>query len=186
MGAAGLKWSVLMRCRLSLCDALCAARFFLPGLGCRRLCGRPACRILLLVVQRFPSTNVTWIGERLAAGDAGAADIRQHVMARYASPLAAYVERSSLRELGDAHEVVNGFFAADLCREGFFERWHASGIKLRRWLMNGLHLHGRSLLRDHHRSRETGGAPDEHALRIETDAARAFERGWAERLLAEA
>lgn len=139
------------------------------------------------MIDRFPSTHLTWMGARLAAGDEGLADVRRQVMERYAGPLIAYVQGSTLRDLGEPHEIVHGFFAENVCREGYFEQWQASGAKLRRWLMNGLLLHGRGLRRDRQRSREAALVPDdEGSLAVEVDAERAFERSWAERLLSEA
>lgn len=140
------------------------------------------------MANAFPSTNATWILERLCAGDEGRRDVRQHVMARYARPLAAYVQGSSLRDLGEADEIVHGFFAAALARDDYFERWQASGARLRRWLLNGLLLHAKGLRRDRgrERARLAGDLEDAEVVARERSAERAFERAWAERLLAEA
>jgi hypothetical protein len=140
------------------------------------------------VANAFPSTNVTWILERLSAGDEGRSDVRQHVMARYARPLAAYVQGSSLRDLGEPEEIVHGFFAAALARDDYFERWRTSGARLRRWLLNGLLLHAKGLRRDRgrERARIACDLEDAEAIGREASAERAFERAWAERLLAEA
>jgi DNA-directed RNA polymerase specialized sigma24 family protein len=114
-------------------------------------------------VDHFPSTHATWIDSQLTLADEGggaspaAQDarraLRQHVMSRYHEALLAYVKGSSLRELGEADDIVAGFFAERVGSPGFLKEWRASGMPLRRWLMNGIGFHGRGLLRDRIRER---------------------------------
>ena len=155
--------------------------------------------------DHFPSTHATWIDAQLtiaeegdraaAAGDAaataraaGARDaLRRHVMERYAAALRAYAGGSSLAELGEPDDLVNGFFAAALDRPDFFRDWRSHGGPLRRWMMNGLLFHARGVRRDRGRIREHG-AGDASALEAlaggqEDGAERAFERAWANALL---
>ncbi|MEY3020818.1 MAG: hypothetical protein RIS86_14, partial [Planctomycetota bacterium] len=58
--------------------------------------------------SEFPTTESTWIDDRLAEGDAGRAELHARVMSRYATPLRAYVLGSSLRSLDDPDALVNG------------------------------------------------------------------------------
>jgi len=96
----------------------------------------------------FPTTQATWIDEQIKGGDAGIARANEHLMPRYATPLRAYVLGSSLRTLDDADALVNGFFATRLALREYLEHWRASGLPLRRWLVNGLLLPGRERIRE--------------------------------------
>lgn len=162
-------------------------------------------------VDHFPSTHATWIdaqltiaedGERAAAaGDPVAAaraaearsQLRRHVMERYNGALGAYVSGTGLRTAGERDELVAGFYAGALADPAFFTRWRASGMPLRRWLMNAISFHCRGLRRDALRERGRiapaagvqwldgsqapgGGGPGGAA---EADAADAFDRAWA-------
>jgi hypothetical protein len=156
-------------------------------------------------VDHFPSTHATWIdaqltiaedGDRAAcAGDGvgraraeGARDaLRRHLMERYADALRAYVRGSSLREMAEADELVNGFFADVLSRPAFLREWRFHGGPLRRWMINGLLFHARGIRRDAARRREhgVGDAATLEALAPEQEASavRAFDRAWANALL---
>jgi hypothetical protein len=81
-------------------------------------------------------------------------------MARYAAPLAVFVRGSSLARLGEPAEIVNGFLASRLSDARFLEAWAASGMRLRRWLMNGILFYGQGLARDRARAEARGGAVD--------------------------
>ena len=157
--------------------------------------------------DHFPSTHATWIdaqltiaedGERAAAaGDASGrvraanahAAVREHVMSRYATALTAYVSTPALRDVAERDEIVGGFFARTMGDPQFFVRWRASGMPLRRWLMNAIAFHCRGLVRDAQRERRrvdgAGGAltdPTDAADRLpgkEPDPADAFDRAWA-------
>jgi hypothetical protein len=142
--------------------------------------------------DRFPSTHATWIDAQLtiaersrAAGDAAregnAIDaLRQHLMERYHGALRAYVCGGSLRRLGEPDELVGGFFAERACRPGFLVQWRESGLPLRRWMMTGINLYGKSVIRERSRDREAPvGQVDEESLVEDSDAVRAFERAWA-------
>lgn len=170
-------------------------------------------------VDHFPSTHGTWITVQLDTiadaerdvdeGALGAAArreqvaqvrraLREHLMARYAKALAAYVSGPDFRQLGEPDDLVGGFFARALSQDDFLARWRQSGMPLRRWLMNAMSFHCRGLVRDRMRERNrTSSAtqprefPKSHSLRSraadsEHDAGRAFERAWALSLVNEA
>ena len=143
-------------------------------------------------VDHFPSTHATWIDAQLtiaersrAAGDAAGevsaiGSLRQHLMERYHAALRAYVLGGSLRKLGEADELVGGFFADRACGPAFLAQWRASGLPLRRWMMTGINLYGKSIIRDRTRDREhPGGDIDPGSLVDDSTAERAFERAWA-------
>lgn len=148
-------------------------------------------------VDEFPSTHGTWILSRLdemrGGGDeAGAAlaELNGHVMRRYAQPLAAYARASSLRSVEEPDELVNAFFASRLSRDGYLAQWHASGLPLRRWLVNGMLLHARERARSRRMvagEAERVAAADPASLeRHEPSAYQTFEREWARHVLSEA
>lgn len=85
----------------------------------------------------FPSTQRTWLADRLQEGDAGLAHARRHVMDVYAHPLGVYYKGSSFRWLGEPDDMVRGYFADRLSREEYLEKWMHSGRQLRFWLIVG-------------------------------------------------
>ena len=145
-----------------------------------------------MATDHFPSTHATWIDAQLtiaergrAAGDAAVESnaieaLRRHLMDRYHAALRAYVCGSGLRRLGEPDELVGGFFADRACRPGFLDSGRASGLPLRRWMMTGINLYGKSLVRERTRDREVPvGVVDEESLVDMSTAERAFERAWA-------
>jgi hypothetical protein len=116
-------------------------------------------------VDHFPSTHATWIDAQLtiaersrAAGDAAGESnavtaLRRHLMERYHDALRAYVLGGSLRRLGEVDELIGGFFAERACRPGFLAQWRASGLPLRRWMMTGINLYGKTIVRERTRDR---------------------------------
>jgi DNA-directed RNA polymerase specialized sigma24 family protein len=97
-----------------------------------------------------------------------------------------------LRDIAEPDELVHGYFAHALADATFLDRYLASGMRLRRWLMNGLLLHARSVIRDRSRARRREGAPLDTAppnaitATPESNAESAFDRAWALALLSEA
>lgn len=87
----------------------------------------------------FPPTAMTWLGAQVRGTDVAS---RQravgHVMSVYYEPLLVYVKGSSYRTLGDAEDLVSGFFSDRLERGDYLEKWLASGVPLRAWLIRGL------------------------------------------------
>lgn len=141
-------------------------------------------------VDHFPSTHGTWIEgqlERIAAhagqqsvSDATAA-LRKHLMERYYEPLCVYVRAQPLIALGEPADIVGDFFARDVDAVSFLARWRQSGMPLRRWMMNAMALHCRSLARDagrearrHDRAVDVGAVAESGSR-----AERAFDRAWA-------
>jgi hypothetical protein len=131
----------------------------------------------------FPSTNHGWIGTQLALGEVGRAAVVQHVMSSYAVPLERYLRGSSYRAAGEAKELVQGFLADRVTQTDFFARWMDSGMKLRRWLMNGFLFYLRETVRRNQRAPQTlesDPSDDREA------AHRQFEREWGLALVARA
>ncbi len=83
----------------------------------------------------FPTTQSTYLGRILAAGRLGRLEAGRHVMSVYKEPLKVYLRGSSFRDLGDADELVEGFFADRLEREGFLTDWVRSGRRFRFWVI---------------------------------------------------
>ena len=141
----------------------------------------------------FPTTHATWIAAQIARGDAGRAEVHDHVMRRYAGPLRAYVLGSALRTLDDADALVNGFFVTRLSRGDYLAKWQESRLPLRRWLVNGLLLHDRERMREL-RKNSGGcegcacgtGCESVDAIGLEPSAFEGFERAWSRALLGDA
>ncbi|MEY3027406.1 MAG: hypothetical protein RLZZ238_2303 [Planctomycetota bacterium] len=145
-------------------------------------------------MTEFPTTHATWIASQLARGADGRAVVHDHIMRRYAGPLRAYVEASSLRALDDADALVNGFFVTRLAREGYVANWQQSGLPLRRWLVNGLLLHARERQREMRKAARDGeggecggcGCATPCEVGLEPSAFERFERAWSRALLGDA
>lgn len=136
----------------------------------------------------FPTTHATWLRSRV---ESAPDEARRHVMQRYLDPLVAYARASTLRSLGEPAELVNDFLASRLADDGYLVRWKASGLPLRRWLVNGLitHSRNRATTDARRRGRLQGVDPSEleaSAASPETDALLALERAWAMRVMIEA
>lgn len=140
--------------------------------------------------DHFPTTRLTTLLHELRESTAGGdARLRATLMTRYAEPLAIYARGSSLREIAEPADLVHGFFASALADPAFFERYQSSGMRMRRWLMNGLLLHARSVARDRTRLARREGAPMASvagASSTEPTAEDAYNRAWALALLSEA
>jgi DNA-directed RNA polymerase specialized sigma24 family protein len=142
----------------------------------------------------FPTTQATWIDERLAEGAGGHDALNAHVMERYAAPLAAYARASTLRAIDEPDALVNGFFATRLSRGDYLAAWRASGLPLRRWLVNGLLLHGRERQREQRKAARDGeagpcggcGCATPCEVGLEPSAFVEFERAWSRALLSDA
>ncbi len=106
-----------------------------------RLCG------VRMKKDVFPQTMRTWIDDRLREGGRGRAAVNRHLMEVYFHPLRVYYLGTRDRWLGDADDIVQGFFADRLSKESFVEDWLASGLPLRRWLCNGLCFYLKELRR---------------------------------------
>jgi hypothetical protein len=148
--------------------------------------------------DHFPSTHLTSLLHELRTAvfdpsaphpPAGHARLAELVMQRYAAPLEAYARGSTLRDIAEPADLVHGFFASALADADYFRRYQASGMRLRRRLMNGLLLHARSAARDRSRAaRREGTTLDGVAAPIaaERTGEEAFDRAWALAILSEA
>ena len=148
----------------------------------------------------FPTTQGTWLrtqveGMNAVAGNpalAAAARINAnaYVMERYAGPLAVFVRGSSLSRLGEPEELVNGFFASRLSDAAFLAGWSRSGMRLRRWLMNGMLFYGQGVARDRMRAAARGGLVEPRELDeragADVQGESDFERAWALAVVREA
>ena len=146
--------------------------------------------------DHFPSTHVTWIASHLSvlaasrdtdphAAAQAARELRTHIMARYREPLLAYATASSFRFLGSPDDLVHGFFADRAARPDYLREWQGSGLRLRRWLCNGLLLHmfdvAKRTRREQRAQQEWARLP--RAADGTTAPDRAFDRAWAEGIL---
>ena len=125
--------------------------------------------------EAFPSTQMTWLGSVLGAGESGRRQATEHVMSVYAHPLRVYLRGSTFRELGEPDEIVHGFFASRLSRDGYLLDWLASGRQLRYWLLTGFRHYVYEQIeaqRRHTRPRGPGPDPPEPPI----DAEQAFHR----------
>lgn len=111
--------------------------------------------------DHFPETLRTWVGQRVTEGTPGRPALNRHVMEAYADPLRIYFLGSSLRSLGEAEDLVAGFFSDRLDREDFFRDWQQSGKRLRHWLINAFHFYLKEELRRLQRVRRQGALPED-------------------------
>jgi len=153
--------------------------------------------------EAFPTTDTTWMHQQLGHGEGARRALRNVVMARYFEPLRVYVKGSSYRGLGESAELVSAFFVSRFARDDYLDAWRASGMPLRRWLINGLILSMREEVRRRRRAAKRGmGDVREARAAMEPDsgdddpiellespepaAEAAFERAWAVSILREA
>ena len=142
----------------------------------------------------FPTTHATWITLQLDAIERGGREgsepalreLRDHVMRRYYEPLSAYLAATGYRDVDAPSALVAGYFVERFADSENLGRWRASGLPLRRWLMNGLLLWVRGELR-----RRRAQAGREAALPLEivaqTPTAEAlYEREWARSIVSDA
>lgn len=102
----------------------------------------------------FPTTLYTWISARVRSGDQGLREAAGHVMSVYAHPLRVYFLGSGFRSMGEADDLVRGFFADRLSRPEFFRHWLESKRPLRLWLIVGF----KHFLYEQRRSAKRGAA----------------------------
>jgi DNA-directed RNA polymerase specialized sigma24 family protein len=84
----------------------------------------------------FATTRYTMLGEWLERGEDGRIEASNHIMQTYERPLQVYYLGSSFaQDLGDAADIVRGFFADRLSKPGFLHGWLRGRKRLRYWLM---------------------------------------------------
>lgn len=159
---------------------------------------RPPLPIVAPRADHFPTTALTTLldqlrhtlhGEPSPRGSPAHLRMVETLMARYAGPLEVYARGSSLRDIAEPADLVHGFFAAALADPAYLARYQASGMRLRRYLMNGLLLHARSVARDRSRqNRREGGEmpPRGPAATSSASPEHAYDRAWALAILSEA
>jgi len=133
------------------------------------------------VLADFPSTHATWLVTRIDdGGDVALREARVHLMQRYRDALVAYAANSRLANIDEPDELVHGFFATKSADPRFLGEWRASGMPLRRWMLNGLIFHARGVVRDRGRESARREQASTELLHAASPAAeRAFERAWA-------
>ncbi len=148
----------------------------------------------------FPTTHATELRTLVDAAlacagiDARVDLARRTLMERYAEPLAVFVRGSSLARLGEPAEVVNGYFVARLSDSAsvvdFLSRWARSGMRLRRWMMNGILFYGQGLARDRARWMQRNQHVEGPGLELREGPSATgeddFERAWALAVVREA
>jgi hypothetical protein len=134
----------------------------------------------------FPSTERTWIADRLGSGDDPS--VHRFLMSVYSGPLAGYISATSFRNLSSPVDLVNGFFASRLSQEGWLRAWQESGIRLRRWLMNGLLLYCHEQVAAQSRDGRVALLPFDalDSAGVTEGAVRVFERVWARGVIEQA
>jgi DNA-directed RNA polymerase specialized sigma24 family protein len=123
----------------------------------------------------FPTTQQTYIGTLLDGGPAGEGEACRYLMAAYAEALRIYLRGSSFRGIGDIDELVDGFFADRLSRNGFLDDWRSSRRRLRYWLIRAFKNYLLEQRRAGDRARRPRGDLPESAS-TEGDPEAAFHR----------
>ncbi len=143
----------------------------------------------------FPRTESGYLLEAVQGGDGRLA--ARFVMRVYLRPLAGYFSATRFSTLGDPNDIVAGFFADRLGRSDWIARWFEerarSGMRFSRWMMTSFSHY---LLEEARRRKRDRRVPSMDPKKIEDSdlpaaqeleaGARAFERGRAEGILAEA
>jgi len=129
----------------------------------------------------FPATQRGWLVAQLGQGSQGISRINAYVMETYTEPLGNYVAGSSFRSLGTPKDLVSGFFASRLAQSAYFEKWIASGLPLRRWLINGFlfFLQEEARRRKAERIDTFSGESSVEPVADATSAGDEFDRVWA-------
>ncbi len=134
----------------------------------------------------FPKTDRTPLLVLIRGTPEQRATAVQHVLQRYRDPLLIYVRGSSLRNVLDPVEFVQGFMADRLTRKTYLLQWAASGMQLRQWLINGMHLYAKEVRRRELREAIVFASETEPVDVALPEDRRPFEAAWARALLVEA
>lgn len=141
----------------------------------------------------FPTTQATWIDDAVHCGDSEA--LRAHFLSSYREPLLALLRAHAPALAHDAEEIVHAFLLrvfgdSASAATDYAARARASGMRMRRFIANGLLFHARGVLRDRRRMEnrfealEVDWIADYPTLAPAADEA--FERAWAQSLVREA
>jgi DNA-directed RNA polymerase specialized sigma24 family protein len=115
----------------------------------------------------FPDTKKTMIGKWLDGGTTARRELNRHLMDMYHLPLMVYfkgLKSRAYHALGDAEDLVQGFFADRLGRNAYIQKWQESGIPLRRYLRNGFHFYLKERIREENRNNMAGALPEGEEL----------------------
>jgi hypothetical protein len=129
----------------------------------------------------FPSTDRTDLVAKLQGGPDERLQAIRLLLSLYLEPLVIYARGSSLRSIAEPVDLVQGFMADRLLRDEYLLRWSSSGMELRRWLINGLHLYAKEWIRSR---RATPGL--DKAADIAQQHVPQAEAAWARVLLNQA
>jgi DNA-directed RNA polymerase specialized sigma24 family protein len=128
----------------------------------------------------FTRTQYTLLGRLLSQGSDGHRQATKHIMEVYHRPLCVYFLGSSFHDLGDADDMVRGFFADRLDRPRFLHDWQLSGRRLRYWLITAfkhyLYEQRHGIKRDDQRYEPYDPERDAHEEGNEETPERAFHR----------
>jgi len=131
--------------------------------------------------DHFPQTLKTWIHQKLEEGHRGREELNRYVMGIYSGPLQVYCRGTGSFHLGEPDDIVSGFFADRLSRNDYFEGWKESGLRLRRWLMNGLGFYLKEQAREQRHAgassrneTEMEASTPDNTAEVEADMDRAF------------
>jgi hypothetical protein len=138
-----------------------------------------------VTTEYFPTTAYDELTPLIEAGDPQRHASR-HIMDRYYEPLQAYICGLPLRVLGEPDDLVRSFFASRLSRADYLRNWSASGLPLRRYLMNGISFHLRELLRERVRCKTLPIVDESILVSKSLRADELFERAWALSILSDA
>lgn len=106
-------------------------------------------------------------------------ELGRFLMETYARPLSLYLSATSYRQLGGCDDLVAGFFASRLSRREWIEHWAESGLRLRRWLVNGMLLYMKEELRRRSRDRVAEACDESASPWVD----RLFERAYAKEVV---
>lgn len=140
--------------------------------------------------DHFPRTPRTVVFEAIAHGRAH--DLAGELMRLYAAPLEIYFNATSFRDLGEARDIVAGFFSSRFAQPDWLAEWKArhesDGIPLRRWLLTSLnfYLHEEYRRRGRDGRAEPLGAAASATPSKAGSAERAFDRVAARAIVGEA
>ena len=140
--------------------------------------------------DHFPRTPRTVLFE--AIEDGREHDLAGELMRIYALPLEIYFAATSFRSLGDARDIVAGFFSSRFSQPGWLAEWKTrheiDRIPLRRWLLTSLNFYLHEEYR--RRGRDRRAEQLEPAIAAEPSPAgsaeRAFDRDSARAIVGEA
>jgi hypothetical protein len=142
----------------------------------------------------FPSTHDSWLCEMLDGPPEQVQRAAVALTARYREPLRVYFEGSSFARLGvqgltdfsEAEELVHGFLAGRLARAEFLTAWRRSGMRLRRFVINGFLFYLREQSRTARRRRCREQRVDPADGGAGEDSVTEFDREWALAVVREA